>query len=54
LFKERVTFFVRAQNLLNQRYKLAIPVDMNDANSLTFKGSLQDPLRIMAGCSLSF
>lgn len=53
LFRDGITFFARAQNLLNQRYRLSIPVDLNDANAVTFKGSLQDPIRIMAGLTLS-
>jgi iron complex outermembrane receptor protein len=53
LYKEKITFFVKAQNLLNQRYRLVIPTDVNNANELTFNGSLQDPLRIMAGFNIS-
>lgn len=54
MFRDRINFFVRAQNLLDQRYKQVFAVDMDGSNSVTFKGSLQDPLRIMTGVSISF
>lgn len=53
-FRQRFGLFVKMQNLLNQRYKLVIPVDLNDANLYTTKGSLQDPLRVMAGVTVRF
>jgi hypothetical protein len=39
--------------LLNTRYKLVFPVDINDSDMTTFYGSLQDPLRAMLGVTIS-
>jgi outer membrane receptor for ferrienterochelin and colicin len=50
--KNNFTFFVKGQNLLNQRFKLVIPADVNDSNPSTFYGSLQDPLRVFAGLAI--
>jgi outer membrane receptor for ferrienterochelin and colicin len=52
-WKERLTFFAKVQNALNQRYRNPIDVDLNDNNSITFHGSVQDPLRVMAGLTFS-
>jgi iron complex outermembrane receptor protein len=51
--KSKFTFFARAQNALNQTYRLPIVADKNDSNSSTFHGSLQDPLRLAAGLTIS-
>lgn len=52
-FKDKITFFATAQNLLNSRYRNVFPVDGNDRNSSTFFGSYQDPLRIMGGITVT-
>jgi outer membrane receptor for ferrienterochelin and colicin len=52
-WKERFTFFAKVENALNQHYRHPISVDLNDNNSVTFHGSLQDPLRVMAGLTFS-
>jgi outer membrane cobalamin receptor len=51
--KNRFTFFVKAQNVLDQRYRLVGPADVNDTEISTFVGTLQDPLRVMGGLTLS-
>lgn len=51
--KDRFTFFVKAENLFDQRYRTVYPVDINDNSSPTFYGSYQDPLRLMAGLTIS-
>lgn len=53
-WRNNFSFFVRAQNALNARYRLPIYVDLNDANSSIFPGSFQDPVRFVAGLSVSF
>lgn len=53
MLNERFTFFIKGQNLLNTRYKLVFPVDINDSDMTTFYGSLQDPLRAMLGVTIS-
>jgi outer membrane receptor for ferrienterochelin and colicin len=52
-WKEWFTFFAKAENALNQHYRHPLDVDLNDNNSVTFHGSLQDPLRVMAGATFS-
>jgi outer membrane receptor protein involved in Fe transport len=51
--KKRITLYVNVQNALNQRYRAALDMDLNDNNAAIFKGSLQDPLRIMAGAKIA-
>jgi outer membrane receptor for ferrienterochelin and colicin len=48
-FADKITLFTNVQNALNQRYRNPIPVDLKDANAMTFHGSLQDPARVMIG-----
>jgi outer membrane receptor for ferrienterochelin and colicin len=50
---EKVTFYVNAQNALNQRYRVALDMNLNDNSAATFKGALQDPLRVMAGARIT-
>ena len=52
-WKERFTFFAKVENALNQHYRHPLSVELNDNNSVTFHGSLQDPLRVMAGLTFS-
>jgi outer membrane receptor for ferrienterochelin and colicin len=52
-WKERFTFFAKVQNVLNQHYRNPIDVNLNDNNSVTFHGSLQNPIRVMAGLTFS-
>jgi outer membrane receptor for ferrienterochelin and colicin len=52
-FKERLSFFVRGVNLLNQRYRLLSIVEETDNGMSTVYGSFQDPLRITAGLTVS-
>jgi outer membrane receptor for ferrienterochelin and colicin len=52
-FKDRFTFSVKAQNVLDQRYRLVNPADVNDTGISTFIGTLQDPLRVMAGLTFN-
>lgn len=52
-FKNNFTFFTKIQNVLNQRYRNSLDIDINEASPATFAGSLQDPLRIVAGVTFN-
>lgn len=47
--KNRITFFMNAENALNQRFFNPLPTDLNDVNAPTFTVSYQDPIRVMGG-----
>jgi outer membrane receptor for ferrienterochelin and colicin len=53
MLKNKFSFFVTAQNLLNYRYRNVLPADRNDSSSATFLGSNQDPRRIMGGITVT-
>ena len=49
--KGKFTFFVKGQNILDQRFKQVFPLE-SDSTLSTFYGSLQDPVRIMTGVAI--
>jgi outer membrane receptor protein involved in Fe transport len=53
MLKNKFSFFITAQNILNYRYRNVFAVDRNDSSSPTFFGSYQDPLRIMGGITVT-
>lgn len=50
----KFTLFTRVSNALDKRYRHPITVNLEDNNSVTFHGALQDPLRVVAGLALRF
>lgn len=52
---EKISFFSIITNALNQEYKnVGFNMDLTNTNTDIFHGQRQDPVRIMAGCNLSF
>jgi outer membrane receptor protein involved in Fe transport len=53
IFRDHFNLFVRVQNALNERYRNAVDVDLTGNYPVVFKGSLQDPMRVMLGLTYS-
>lgn len=51
---EKITFFINAQNALNEHYRNSLSWDPSDSNAPSFNGSFQNPLRVMTGIRVGF
>jgi outer membrane receptor for ferrienterochelin and colicin len=52
-FKGHFNLFIKVENALNVRYRNTVDVDLTATNPVVFAGSLQDPIRVMAGVNFS-